>query len=85
MVQRKRVGRVMPRTKPEKSISLTVRMSKLVHTSLVGELPSWRRVRGPKFSLNDLCIERLSNVTIQPTPWFTHKEHGIKFVVERGK
>lgn len=39
-----------------------------MHAKLIAELPAWRNVRGPKFSLNDLCTEKLVQY-MEPTQW----------------
>ena len=47
---------------------LSVRLTDQVHAALLSELPEWRKLRGPRFSLNNLCEEKLS-APVQPTQW----------------
>jgi len=47
---------------------VTIRLDNQVHAFLSSELVEWRKVRGPKFSLNDLCSEKLSQ-PLQITTW----------------
>jgi hypothetical protein len=47
---------------------VTVRLSDPTYGSLRTELIEWRKVRGPKFSLNELCSEKLSQ-QIPVTQW----------------
>lgn len=49
---------------------VTVRLRDEVHQRLELELVEWRKVRGPKFSLNDLCSEKLS-FDLPVTQWVT--------------
>jgi hypothetical protein len=49
---------------------VTVRLDTEVHQRLQTELVEWRKIRGPKFSLNDLCSEKLS-YALPPTQWVT--------------
>src|SRR6185369_11580607 len=47
---------------------ITVRVDDSTHARLIQELPAWRQIRGPKFSLNDLCTEKLLQ-SVEPTHW----------------
>jgi hypothetical protein len=47
---------------------LTVRLQDSVHAALSAELKDWQKLRGPKFSLNNLCEEKLST-PFPPTQW----------------
>jgi len=49
---------------------LSIRLSDQVHAALAAELPEWRKLRGPRFSLNNLCEEKLS-APVTPTTWYT--------------
>lgn len=37
-----------------------VKLPDAAHRALKRELAQWRKVRGPKFSLNDLCVAKLA-------------------------
>lgn len=47
---------------------LSVRLSDEVHAALTAELPEWQKLRGPRFSLNELCSQKLST-PFPPTQW----------------
>jgi hypothetical protein len=49
---------------------LTVRLQDLVHAALSEELKEWQKLRGPRFSLNNLCEEKLST-PFPPTQWIS--------------
>jgi len=52
---------------------VTFRVDDDLVDKLKEELEAWRAVRGPKFSLNELCVEKLSR-KMTPTLWPSVKE-----------
>lgn len=68
LVNRTRGGEGRGQLPHSATYRITVRVSDQVYAALIAELLEWQKLRGPRFSLNNLCEEKLST-PFPPTQW----------------